>query len=199
MNRPECVAAVEYLRRTGTEAPIAKLAAGLRTIFARLERAADRTPPNVLALRPSAGAWSVHEIVDHLVETHRPAAEELRALCAGVEPVGGPIPARLRSAAPFSRPWPDLVDQLKEIHRRIIEIVASADPAAPLTARAPFVMVLEIDAAHGHDVVEWVERLDWKAYAQGIRVHCHEHLAQIDRTVAAVERAWATLIETKLE
>jgi hypothetical protein len=189
MNRPECTAAVDYLRRTGTEAPIAKLAAGLRTIFARLERAADRTPSNVRSQRPSAYAWSVHEIVDHLVETHRAAAEELRSLSAGIEPAGGPIPARLRSISPFARPWPVLFEELKEIHGRIIETVANADPTVPLTARAPFVMVLKVNAAHGIDVVEWEERLDWKAYAQGIRVHCHEHLAQIERTVAAVHGA----------
>ena len=189
MNRPECIAAVEYLRRSGTEAPIAKLVAGLRTIFARLERAADETPSNVQTHQPSAGAWSVHEIVDHLVETHRPAAAELRSLCDGLEPAGGPIPARLRSASPLSRPWPALLEELKDVHARIVQIVASADPALPLTARAPFVMVLKIDAPDGAEVIEWVERLDWKAYAQGIRVHCHEHLAQIERTVAAAERA----------
>ena len=199
MNRPECIAAVDYLRRTGTEAPIAKLAAGLRTIFARLERTADRTPSTVRAQRPSAEAWSVHEIVDHLVETHRPAAEELRSLCAGIEPAGGPVAARLRSASPLSRPWPALSEELKQIHGRIIEIVATADPAVPLTARAPFVMVLKVDATHGTDVIEWVERLDWKAYAQGIRVHSHEHLAQIERTVAAVEHAQAIAIGTRLE
>jgi hypothetical protein len=186
MNRPECIAAIEYLRRTGTEAPVAKLVAGLRTIFARLERAVDRAPATVRAQRPSVDAWSVHEIVDHLIESHRPAAEELRSLCAGVAPVGGPIPARLRSTSPFARSWPSLVEELREVHARIIQIVASADPTAPVTARAPFVMVLKIDAANGTEVIEWVEQLDWKAYAQAVRLHCHEHVEQIDRTVAAI-------------
>jgi hypothetical protein len=35
-------------------------------------------------------------------------------------------------------------------------------------------------------VREWIEALDWKAYAQALRVHTHEHLAQVERTVSAL-------------
>lgn len=189
LKRPECIAAIEYLRRTGTEAAAAKLAAGLRTIFGKLEHAAERTPVSARARRPAPAAWSVHEIIDHLVETHRPAADELRSLCIGISPTGGPIPARLTSVSPLIRPWPKLIDALQDVHAEILRIVSTADPTIPLTARAPFVMVLKIRGASGTEVVEWIEDLDWKAYAQGIRIHSHEHLAQIERTLSEVARS----------
>jgi len=73
MERPERAAAVEYLRRKGTDAPAAKLLAGLRSTLQRFEQAVDRVPEAVRRQRPAPAAWSVHEIVDHLVESHRPA------------------------------------------------------------------------------------------------------------------------------
>ena len=98
MDRPERTAAIEYLRRKGTEAPASKLLSGLRSTFQKFEQSIDRVPEAVRPRRPGATSWSVHEIVDHLVESHRPAVLELRALCAGIPPDGGPIPARLTSA-----------------------------------------------------------------------------------------------------
>jgi hypothetical protein len=104
MDRPERTAAIEYLRRKGTHAPVSKLLSGLRATFQKFEQTIDSVPEDLQPRRPAANAWSVHEIVDHLVETHRPAVLELRALCAGVPTDGEPIPARLTSADPFERP-----------------------------------------------------------------------------------------------
>src|SRR5262245_27585503 len=116
MERPERTAAIEYLRRKGTEAPASRLVAGLRSTFQKLEQTIDRVPESVRDRRPDAASWSVHEIVDHLVESHRPAVLELGELCAGLSPDGGPIPARLMSAFPLDRPWGHLVRELKDIH-----------------------------------------------------------------------------------
>ena len=126
MDQPERTAAIEYLRRKGTEAPVSKLLAGLRSTFRTFEQTIERVPEAVRPRRPGATEWSVHEIVDHLVETHRPAVLELRALCAGRAPDGGPIPARLRSANPFDRPWAGLVADLKDIHAKVVDLVAEA-------------------------------------------------------------------------
>jgi hypothetical protein len=186
VDRPERAAALDYLRRKGTEATAAKLAAGLRAAFQKFEATIDRVPPPVRAGRPSPAAWSVHEIVDHLVETNRPALSELRQLCAGISPGGGPIPARLQSVNPLSRPWPELVDELKAIHRAIAGVVTDAGDLAPLSARAPFVMVLKVPGPDAPEILEWIESVDWKAYAQALRVHTHEHCAQVERTVAAL-------------
>ena len=186
MDRPERTAAIEYLRRKGTDAPVSKLLSGLRSTFRTFEQTIERVPEVLRSQRPGATAWSVHEIVDHLVETHRPAVLELRALCAGVSPHGGPIPARLRSANPFDRPWAALVVDLKDIHAKVIELVGEAGDITPVVAKAPFVMVVKGHCPTAPDVVEWVDALDWKAYAQALRVHTHEHCAQVERTVAAL-------------
>ena len=186
IDRPERTAAIEYLRRKGTEAPVSKLLSGLRSTFQKFEQTIDRVPEALRPRRPGATSWSVHEIVDHLVESHRPAVLELRALCAGVPPDGGPIPARLTSAHPFDRPWAALVADLNDIHTKVLELVAAAGDATPVAAKAPFVMVVKVPGATSLEVVEWVEALDWKAYAQALRIHAHEHCAQVERTVATL-------------
>jgi DinB family protein len=186
-HRSARAAALEYLRRKGTDAPSAKILAGLRSTFQKFEQAIERVPEDLRTERPAADAWSVHEIVDHLVESDRPAVAELRALCAGASPTGGPIPARLMSARPFDRAWPALLAELKAVHATLIEIVGGAGDDTPLSARAPSVMVIKVPTDHGSEVLEWIEPLDWKAYAQALRVHMHEHLAQVERTVAALD------------
>lgn len=186
MDRPERVVALEYLRRKGTDAPVSKLLSGLRSTFQRLEQALDRLPEVLRTQRPAAASWSVHEIVDHLVESHRPAVAELRALCAGVSPSGGPIPARLTSSNALERPWGSLIDELKRLHAEVLDLVASTGDVTFVAARAPFVMVVKVSGATGSEVLEWVEALDWKAYAQALRVHTHEHLAQVERTISAL-------------
>jgi hypothetical protein len=184
--RSERKAAVDYLRRKGTEAPASRLLAGLKATFQKFEQAIDRVPEACRAQRPSATSWSVHEVVDHLVESHRPALAELRDLLAGISPVGGPIPARLTSPNALERPWAALTQELKSVHTNVVNVVAGAEDAASPVARAPFVMVIKVPGESGPEVLEWVEALDWKAYAQALRVHTHEHLAQVERIVAAL-------------
>jgi len=187
MDRPQRTSALDYLRRKGTDAPASRLLAGLRTTFQRFEQAVDRVPPPLRTRRPQPAAWSVQEVVDHLVETHGLAVGELRTLCAGMSPDGPPIPARLMSAAPLSRSWDSLVSGLKGIHADVLAIVERAGDGAPLQPTAAFVMVVKATGESGPEVLEWVERLDWKAYAQALRVHTYEHTAQVERTLAALE------------
>src|SRR5262249_34247403 len=92
----------------------------------------------------------------------------------------------LTSASPFDRPWGLLVRELRDIHANILQLTADAGDAAPVTAKAPFVMVVKGSGSNAPEILESVEALDWKAYAQGIRVHTHEHCAQVERTVSAL-------------
>lgn len=186
MDSPERAAALEYLRRKGTEAPVAWLVSKLRTTFDQFERQIDGVPEELRARRPAPAAWSIHEIVDHLVESHRPAVVELRELCAGISPKGGPVPARLTSARPFDRPWPALVAELKDLHAQIVQVVTAAGEGTPTIVKAPFVMVIKVPGAGGPEVREWIDAVDWKAYAQALRIHTHEHRAQVERTQAAL-------------
>ena len=189
MDRPERTAALEFLRRHGTESSAARLLSSLRAVFRAMERSLRQIPEGVRTLRPAPDAWSIHEIVDHLVESDRPAVAELRALCAGISPTGGPIPARLQSPDPFARSWAVLMDDLTRAHADLLDVVAAADDRGPLVARAPSVIVIKVPGESGPDVLEWVAELDWKAYTQAIRIHTHEHLAQIERTIATLAAA----------
>ena len=67
---PEQVRALDSLRIKGTMAPRQRLKPHLATAFAKLEGTASEVAPEKREARPSEGAWSVHEILDHLVVTH---------------------------------------------------------------------------------------------------------------------------------
>jgi hypothetical protein len=92
----------------------------------------------------------------------------------------------LTSSDPVARSWPSLVAELKDIHSRVLVLATAAGDAAPLMAKAPFVMVVKLDGSSGPEILEWIEPLDWKAYAQALRVHTHEHGLQVERTVTAL-------------
>jgi hypothetical protein len=135
------------------------------------------------------GEWTIHEVVDHLVASHRPGLAELEALLAGRRPPGGPIPAGLQSPDPMARPWDELVGELRGLHTRILDTLAAA-PEAPGEARAPVVMVVSAREPDGRTIaLEWVEGLDWKAYAVVFRLHELDHMRQIEKTLRAVREA----------
>jgi len=65
----------------------------------------------------------------------------------------------------------------------------NASDTTPLEARAASVIVVKVPGEPKPAVLEWVERLDWKAYTQALRIHMHEHTAQVERTVSAVSQS----------
>jgi hypothetical protein len=135
------------------------------------------------------GEWTIQEIVDHLVETHRPGLDELWCLLAGRRPPGEPIPAGLQSKAPLHRPWPWLRAELARIHGDILRTLAAVPPDFATDARAPIVMVVNVPDEPGKIVpLHWVEDLDWKAYAIVWRLHVIDHLKQAKKVDAALER-----------
>jgi hypothetical protein len=179
--------AAAYLRERGTLAAPAVVAGQVGDAFAALEAFLDEVPADRAARAPAPGAWSVQEVVDHLLETHRPGLDELRCLLAGVEPPGDPIPAGLSSKAPLLRPWTWLRRELGELHREIADTLAGVPPDFATPATAALVMVVNARDAEGRTVpVHWVERLDWKAYAIVWRLHAVDHLHQGRRALAAL-------------
>jgi hypothetical protein len=185
--RPEQEAALRYVREKGTEATVASIRERMATTFAQLEALLAALPADQVRLRPAPGTWSVHEIVDHLIESHRPAIDELRELVSGHWPEGGPIPASLLSADPLGRPWPGLVRELAGVHRALLAILDSASDETPLTAKAPVIMVVKVREEDGSQTpVEWVEDFDWKAFAILLRAHTLEHVGQIERTLKSI-------------
>jgi hypothetical protein len=185
--RPEQVRALSYLREKGTAAPASALRQRLAETFASVEALLDGIPEPEVRLRPGPDRWSVQEVVDHLVASHRPAVGHLQELLQGRRPEGGPIPASLLSADPLARPWPELVGELKRVHADFLAALDSAPGDDPGTVTAPVLMVLKVQEPDGSTVpIEWTEELDWKAQVAVFRVHTLEHRGQIERTLAAV-------------
>jgi hypothetical protein len=186
----EQLRALDYLQRKGTEAPAERIRQQAAESLGKFEAATVAVPAALRQASPGPGRWSVHEIIDHLVESHRPAIDQLRSLLEGRTPETGAIPANLQSADPLSRSWNELVAELEGIHRSILNLTESATDAHSLDVRAPIAMVVKVQHPDGSvEPVEWEERLDWKAFVQTLRVHTLQHLAQIERTLAEVSAA----------
>lgn len=184
--RPEQQAALDYARARGTEAPVGSIAERLARTFGELDALLAEVPPEVAARKP-AGGWSVHEVADHLVVSHRLAVGQLLELLAGRAPAGGPIPAGLQSEAPDAIPWRELAGELSRVHATFLQAVQAAPDETPLESRAPVVMVVPCARPDGtHEPVHWVQHFDWKAFAILFRMHAHQHLGQARRVLAEV-------------
>lgn len=187
---PEQQQALEYLRRKGTEAPAETIRRKSAAAFEQIEALLATVPGDLHRRAPSPGRWSPQEILDHLVESHRPAAAQLASLLAGRRPASGAIPAGLQSASPLTLAWGDLYAALREVHAELLRLLESLPEELPRSApRAPIVMVVKAAQADGSLVpLEWEAELDAKAFAQALRVHTLEHVGQLQRTVAQLEQ-----------
>ena len=178
---PEQQRALEYLARKGTAASADTLRRQLSDAFAEAERAFGDVPAALREPSPAADRWSAHEILDHLVLSHGPAIEQFASLLHGVSPNGVAIPADLhRDERPA---WSELRAQLREIHREFLRLMDTASDDVPLDAKATVEMVVKVDSQPKH----WLERVDWKALIQAVRVHTIEHQMQLGRTVEALK------------
>ena len=185
--RPEQLKAREYLSRKGTLLAPREIHERVRAAFAATEEVLGSVSEAHARQRPASGEWCAQEIVDHLVETHRAGVHELACLLRGERPVGGPVPAGLQSGAPLDRRWTELVAELTQLHTQILEMLAAVPDGFASAARAPLVMVINASNADGSESpVEWVEDLDWKAYAAAaFRLHEIDHLNQAKRVLEA--------------
>jgi len=184
--RPEQIRATEYLRDRGTRQRAAEIRDRVAAAFAAFDDVIAAVEAPAARRRPAAESWSVHEMVDHLVESHRAALGELRDLLAGRRPAGPPVPAGLQSSDPMGRSWADLRADLRAIHGEVLDELAAAGDDIPLEARAPAVMVINAADPDGVErPLHWIEELDWKAYAIVFRLHEMDHLGQIRRALHA--------------
>ena len=180
---PEHAKAKAYLLEKGTQAPLAQIRERVADAFAALESLLDGVTESQARQPPGGAEWSVHEILDHLVETHPRALEEMRALLADRRSPVSPIPAGLQSAAPLARRWDDLREGLRRLHAEVLDVLAGA-PDHLTEARAPIIMVINTRDADGNvKPVHWIEECDWKACAVIFRLHELDHLGQARRTL----------------
>lgn len=177
-----------YLRARGTDAPAGDIVRQVAAAFAALEAAVAGVDADRACRRAHDAEWSVQEIVDHLVETHRPGLDELRDLLAGRRPAAGPIPPSLQSAAPLAGAWPALRDEMRRVHADIVRTLEAVPADFATDARAPVVLVVNRKQPDGGPAppLEWVEELDWKAYAIVWRLHAVDHLNQARKVLAAL-------------
>ena len=179
----------EYFRTRGTLAPAASIHERVADAFAALDAFLEPISAATAVRVGIPGAWTIQEIVDHLVETHRPGLDELWCLLAGHRPPGEPIPAGLQSKAPRERPWSWLRAELDRVHGEILRALAAVPPDFATDACAPIVMVVNVADEDGTIVpLHWVEDLDWKAYAIVWRLHVIDHLKQARKVHAALVR-----------
>jgi len=179
----------EYFRTRGTLVDAPAIRERIADAFGTLDAFLAPISPAIAARAGVPGAWTIQEIVDHLVETHRPGLDELWCLLAGRRPPGEPIPASLQSKSPLHRPWSWLRAELDRIHGEILRTLAAVEPDFATDARAPIVMVVNVPDEHGTIVpLHWVEDLDWKAYAITWRLHVIDHLKQARKVHAALAR-----------
>jgi DinB family protein len=184
--RPEQITAQEYLHQKGTLLPAARIHERVGAAFAAMEALLDGVSETEARTRSIPAEWTVQEVLDHLVETHRPSLEELQDLLGDRRPRGGPIPAALQSPDAMGRRYADLVSALKAVHAEILGVLAAA-PDRMTAARAPVVMVINVKEADGREApLHWIDELDWKAYAVIFRLHELDHLSQVKKTLRAV-------------
>lgn len=176
----------EYLTTRGTLVSSAVIHERVTAAFAALDAFLKPLPAQTVARVGIPGDWTIQEIVDHLVETHRPGLDELRCLLAGRRPPGDPIPAGVQSKAPLLRPWPWLLAELRRVHSDIGNTLERVPADFVTQARAPLVMVVNVPSpGGGFEPLHWVEELDWKAYAIVWRLHVLDHLNQAKKVLAA--------------
>lgn len=174
--------AIAYLGKNGTRLPLALLREKLGAATAGIEALLATAGEAEARQRPGMGRWCVQEIVDHLIESHRPAIPQLAAAISGDDP-GAAIPAHLLSAEPLASSYAQKLAELGEVHRGLDAIFEGAPEDAGATRKIPIAMVLKLPDGR---LLEWQEALDFKAYLQGLRVHTLEHQAQVERTLAAI-------------
>ena len=184
--RPEQIKAQEYLYQKGTLLPAAQIHERVGAAFAALEALLDGVSEAEARARALPGEWTIQEVVDHLIETHRPSLDELRDLLQDRRPGAGPIPASLQSPDPMGRRYGDLVSDLKRVHAETLGVLAGA-PDRLTDAQAPLVMVINVKEPDGREApLSWIEELDWKAYAvTAFRLHELDHLNQAKKTLKA--------------
>lgn len=184
--RPEQVKAREYLHQKGTLLPAAHIHERVGAAFAALEALLDGVTEGEARVRAIPGEWTIQEVVDHLIETHRPSLDELRDLLRNRRPAAGPIPASLQSVEPMGRRYGDLMSALKGLHAEVLGVLSDA-PDRLTDARAPLVMVMNVKEPDGREApLHWIEELDWKAYAiTAFRLHELDHLNQAKKILKA--------------
>jgi hypothetical protein len=186
---PESIRMLEYLDTRAKELSVAQIRERIRAAAQEIENVVASVDPSEVRLRPMEGKWTIAEVVDHIAQSSVRAAEELRNLLAGRRPPLPPVYEALRSGAADWAPWSDLMEDLRDANRSLVELLESAPDGPPLVG-APTVKTIMVatcaraDGTIGSQI--WVEELPWKEYAVLHRLHLLDHRTQIKKLRAAL-------------
>ncbi len=138
---------------------------------ARLRSALEAVPPQALSRRPKLGEFSVHEIVVHCADSETNAAARIRYLMAEAEPVIlGYDPDNWASRFDYdSHPLEAALATVEAVRANTVPLIRRLEPG-------------DWDKAGTHSESGRYTGHDWlRIYSE----HLEEHVAQIERTVAA--------------
>lgn len=182
---PEQLRVLSYVRKRGTDAPLDSIQTRVASTYAEFEAMVDSLPPELAREHRTSSVWSIQEVVDHLVQSDRPAVAQLAQLLSG-KSVDTPIPASLQSSSPLALDWAALLRQFHSVHQDILGLLAAASDDLLTAATAPVQMIVKCSAPDGTlEPVSWVERFDWKAFSILLHAHNREHIAQVQRILNA--------------
>ena len=180
---PESIRMLEYLRSRSQEISAMAIREKIRKAAEELEGALEAVDAAHARLHPTAGKWSIAEVVDHIAQTQIRGTEELRHLLAGRRPPLPPVYEALRSGAGQWAPWNLLVEELHAANGAMIEVldgaVDSISNDAP-TVRTVMVALRKIEDERTEPQIYFAE-LNWKEYSLLQRLHLLDHRTQVKK------------------
>jgi DinB superfamily len=180
---PESIRMLEYLSTRSQEMSASAIREKIRKAAEELESALESVTATQARLHPTAGKWSIAEVVDHITQTQIRGTEELRHLLAGRRPPLPPVYEALRSGAGQWAPWNLLVEELHAANLAMIEVLHGAADSissdAP-TVRTVMVALRKIEEERTEPQIYFAE-LNWKEYALLQRLHLLDHRTQVKK------------------
>src|SRR5271154_1253004 len=128
---PESIRMLDYLRTRSREMSAGAIREKIRKAAEELESALESVTAAQARLHPTAGKWSIAEVVDHIAQTQIRGTEELRHLLAGRRPPLPPVYEALRSGAGTWAPWELLREELHTANQAMIDVLESASEPPP--------------------------------------------------------------------
>jgi len=161
----------DYLRDNGTLAPTAAIRRRVTQAFENLEKFLRGAEPRHAARRAWPAEWSLHEIADHVVQTHRPSRDEL----ASCSPAAG-RPARRSRPRSSRRIRSDARGRPCSTTSPVCTPTSS--PTSPRARRLPderaarVVVVMNGEATDGTSVpLAWEDEIELEGLRRLLRLH----------------------------
>jgi len=164
-----------YIQHQGTKSPeaIADLVAAAHATLLDVFSGVDDVRANMHP--PGEGEWSLRDLMLHVITAESATVALVNRLSSGTVPrEGAPDRVLAMSREDTGAPFAVLVDELREVNRRMLDAIAAIPESADLsvTPNHPFFGPLNVR--------------EWAAFQ---RVHDGDHLQHAQKILAATEPA----------